>query len=290
MKRALVTGHRGFVGRHITRRLQHDQWTVTGCDIADDNDCRDLFATDTTRYDLVVHCAAVVGGRLTISGEPLAVAVDLELDAAMFRWAARTRQHRIVYFSSSAAYPTYLQHDDHLLVEDDLSLDVIGRPDLTYGWAKITGELLAHHLEAEGIPVHIFRPFSGYGEDQADDYPFPAYIARALDHGPEFHVWGNGCQTRDFIHIDDIVAAVITAIGQDYRGPVNLGTGRPTNFNQLAQLVCAPLGYQPHVVHDTGKPVGPAYRVANVKRMHDLHVPAVTLEDGIARALAAAAA
>lgn len=289
MRTALVTGYRGFIGRHITARLEHDGWDVDGCDIIDGTDCRDLFNTDTARYDLTVHCAAVVGGRQTISNDPLAVAVDLELDAAMFRWAVTTQQHRVVYFSSSAAYPTYLQHDRHQLIEDDLSLDVIGRPDLTYGWSKVTGEILAGYTEAEGVPVHIFRPFSGYGEDQHPDYPFPAYIARAAAREPAFTVWGNGQQTRDFIHVDDIVDAVITAVDQDYRGPVNLGTGRPTDFNELARLACAPLGYEPTIVHDPSKPVGPSYRVADVKRMHDLYVPKVTLEEGIERAMRTAA-
>lgn len=290
MKRALVTGQRGFVGTHLVHRLEANGWEIDGCDLADGADCRTLFATTTIRYDLVVHCAAVVGGRLTISGDPLAVAVDLELDAALFRWAAHTGQHRIVYFSSSAAYPTYLQGDRHALIEDDISLDVIGRPDLTYGWAKLTGEILARYAEDAGIPVHIFRPFSGYGPDQALDYPFPTYIHRAIRHDPTFHVWGNGRQTRDFIHVDDIVAAVMCAIDQDYRQPVNLGTGRPTSFNELARLVCAPLGYQPDIFHDTSKPVGPVYRVANVERMSKLYVPKVTLEEGIERALEQAAA
>lgn len=286
MRTALVTGARGFVGSHLTRALTDRGWDVDGCDIIDGTDCRQLFATDDIRSDLVVHCAAVVGGRLTISGDPLAVAVDLELDAALFRWAARTRQQRIVYFSSSAAYPTYLQNDGHRLIEDDISLDVIGRPDLTYGWAKLTGEILAGYAEAEGIPVHIFRPFSGYGPGQPLDYPFPSYIDRALRHDPTFHVWGNGRQTRDFIHIDDIVAAVLAAVDQDYRRPVNLGTGRPTTFNELAGLVCAPLGYTPEIFHDTAKPVGPQYRVADIQRMTELYTPKIELEHGISRALA----
>jgi hypothetical protein len=51
----------------------------------------------------VVHLAAIVGGRSTIEGAPLSVAVDLSLDAELFNWALRTRPGRIVYFSSSAA-------------------------------------------------------------------------------------------------------------------------------------------------------------------------------------------
>lgn len=293
MKTALVTGSRGFVGRHLRRRLEADSWFVVGIDLHDGHDCRDLFNTCHTRFDLVAHCAAVVGGRQTISGNPLAVAVDLELDAAMFRWAVRTRQHRIVYFSSSAAYPTLLQEQHgRRLKETDLDVRApnIGAPDMSYGWAKVTGELLATYAEAEGVAVHVLRPFSGYGADQDDAYPFPAYIERAIRHAPTFDVWGDGTQTRDFIHIDDVVEAVGAVVDQDYRLPLNLGTGRPICFTDLARLVCQPLGYKPVIEVDLLKPTGPSYRVADVTRMAKVYQPRVTLEEGILRALTMKAA
>jgi nucleoside-diphosphate-sugar epimerase len=110
---ALVTGHRGFVGRHMFRALEARGYNVIGLDLLDRptaHDARDYFRTFDTRFDLVVHCAAVVGGRTMIDGEPLRLAAeDLSIDAELFRWALRTRPGRIVAFSSSAAYPTFLQ-------------------------------------------------------------------------------------------------------------------------------------------------------------------------------------
>jgi len=287
MKSALITGSAGFVGRHMTGALLERGWYVYGVDIAEDNaDCRWWFQIDNTRWDLVVHCAAVVGGRQTISNDPMAVAVDLELDAAMFRWAVRSRQPRVVYFSSSAAYPTHLQTLPGRLREDHIRLDHLhGTPDMTYGWAKLTGEMLARYAEAEGVAVHVFRPFSGYGGDQAVDYPFPAYVARAQRYDDPFTVWGDGTQTRDFVHIDDIVACVLAAVDEDYRLPVNIGTGVATSFNQLAAMVCAQMGYTPEIAHDLTKPTGPSHRVADVGRLHELYVPRIDLETGIDLAL-----
>ena len=57
--KALVTGHRGFVGRHMWAVLEQRGYDLTGVDIADGVDVRDFFRADTTRYDLVVHLAAV---------------------------------------------------------------------------------------------------------------------------------------------------------------------------------------------------------------------------------------
>jgi UDP-glucose 4-epimerase len=91
---------------------------------------------------LVIHLAAIVGGRATIEGEPLSVATDLSIDAEFFNWVQRTKPINTVYFSSSAAYPIDLQNSRHRqrLAEYDLNLDAVRNPDLTYGWAKLTGE------------------------------------------------------------------------------------------------------------------------------------------------------
>lgn len=286
-KTALVTGDAGFVGRHIVEYLQFHDWTVYGCDIKRGADCRTLFANETDeQYDLVVHCAAVVGGRMTISNDPLAVAVDLAIDSDFFRWAVRTRQHRLVYFSSCAAYPCELQVPGHPTPETDITLwPRIGTPDLTYGWTKLTGEMLAQYAEEAGVPVHIFRPFSGYGSDQDDSYPFPAYIDRALRADNPFEVWGDGEQVRDFIHIDDVVDTVFAAIEQDYRLPLNIGSGRATSFNELAELVTSAAGYAPEIKHCFDRPVGPAWRVADTTNQFEVYRPRVSLEEGIRRAL-----
>jgi nucleoside-diphosphate-sugar epimerase len=287
--RALVTGHRGFVGRHMSAALERAGYAVTGIDLVDGIDARDVFRFDDTHFDLVVHLAAVVGGRATIEGAPLRLAVDLAIDAELFGWALRTRPGRIVYYSSSAAYPTALQDPIGQAVgrlrEDDINLAAIATPDLTYGWAKLTGEMLAAHAEAEGLRVHVLRPFSGYAGDQDECYPFPAFIARAARRADPFEVWGTGEQVRDFIHIDDVVAGTLAAIAADVPGPVNLCTGRGVSFNELAALVTTAAGYTPRVQHRLDAPVGVAYRVGDPTKLHTVYTPRITLEEGIARAL-----
>lgn len=289
--KVLITGASGFVGRHFVRALDgHD---LTMVDVVTGTDARDFFRLNYTRFDLVIHLAAVVGGRAQIEGAPLSLAVDLAIDADMFTWALRTRPRRVVYFSSSAAYPIDLQNDlahPHALREPDLKLSGnIGNPDMTYGWAKLTGEQLAQHAENEGLRVHVLRPFSGYGEDQDLAYPFPAFIRRAATRQDPFTIWGDGDQVRDWIHIDDIVNATLTAVEEDVPGPVNLCTGRDTSFNELARLVCEQAGYEPTLKHVLDAPQGVAYRVGDPAKLNTVYTPKVALEDGIARALAARA-
>ena len=103
----LITGSHGFVGRAFRRALPHANLTLV--DLKNGVDCRKFFQLDKKQYDLVIHLAAVVGGRMMIENEPLALAVDLAIDAEFAGWAMRTEQPYVVYFSSSAAYPTDLQ-------------------------------------------------------------------------------------------------------------------------------------------------------------------------------------
>jgi nucleoside-diphosphate-sugar epimerase len=281
----LITGHKGFVGKYFCNYYKdHD---ITGIDTIDGNDARDFFKNNEEHYDLVIHLAAVVGGRATIEGSPLSVAVDLSIDSELFGWALRTKPGRIVYFSSSAAYPIEKQYrgSNYKLKESDINLDDIRNPDLTYGWAKLTGEYLAQFAQAAGIKVNIFRPFSGYGTDQDLSYPFPSFIDRSKRKLNPFQIWGDGEQVRDFIHIKDVINAVDEAIKQDIEGPVNLGWGRPTSFNELASMVTKFNKYDPDIEHLETKPTGVYYRVCDPTKMLSFYTPEISLEEGVQLAL-----
>lgn len=295
--RALVTGDRGFLGRHFTAELKRRGYQVVGCDTKTTRaqDCRRLFAEDVRlrtmpHWDLVVHCAAVVGGRETIDGDPLATAESLSIDAEMFRWAAVARPGRVLYFSSSAAYPESYQTGwaalrYRRLREDDVDLAMVARPDQVYGWSKVTGELLAGRLREAGVPVTVVRPFSGYGGDQSVTYPFRAILERVRRREDPLEVWGSGEQVRDWIHVDDVVAGALAVAEADTVRPVNLCTGRATSFLDLARTMATASGYDPQIKPLPGRPAGVMYRVGDPASMTRVYRPRVRLEDGICRAL-----
>ena len=282
----LITGSSGFVGKYFKNRLQ--QYNLTLIDIKDGIDCRDFFKKEDKSYDLVIHLAAIVGGRESIEGRPMAVADNLSIDSEFFQWCLKTNPKKIVYFSSSAAYPTWKQSADAQrtlgnirLKESDINLDMFGKPDMTYGWSKLTGEFLAQFVPN----VHIFRPFSGYAWDQDLTYPFPMYVKRALERQDPFQVWGPGTQTRDFIHMKDVVEAVLTAVDKGVTGPINLGTGRSTSFLELAWLCMEAVGYNGAIKTNPDKPVGCMHRVSDNTKLLSFYTPKITLEEGIAEAV-----
>jgi len=272
MKKILITGHKGFVGKHFVKHIhnRYPEATITGCDIKDSllYDCRNLFKDDTTVYDLVIHLAAIVGGRQTIENDPLAVATDLSIDSEMFNWAVKTKQKKIVYFSSSAAYPITLQTEDkkHKLKESDINLLDIKTPDFSYGWSKLTGEMLANYAKNNyGLNVYVFRPFSGFGFDQDLDYPFPSFLNRVINKVDKFQIWGDGTQVRDFIYIDDVIKGVFKTVELNIQNPVNLGTGRPVSFTELANIMFNIYNYHPKndIDYLLDKPKGVMYRCSD---------------------------
>jgi len=280
----LITGHKGFVGKYFMMKYHnHD---IFGIDIKDNNDARDFFKNNNSYFDLVIHLAAVVGGRQTIEGSPISVAVDLSIDAEFFAWCLRSKPGHIIYFSSSAAYPIKYQYSNSgiKLSEDMIDLDDVQSPDLTYGWAKLTGEYLAKFVSSE-IQTTIFRPFSGYGTDQDLSYPFPSFIKRGKDKENPFNIWGDGTQVRDFIHIRDVVDAVDECVKYRITGTYNLGLGIPTSFNELCEQICSIMQYSPKINHITTAPTGVMYRVCDPTKMLEFYRPKISLEDGIKMAL-----
>lgn len=274
----------------MVAELRNRGWDVVCADVRTGVDARDVFRYESARFGLVVHCAFHVGGRAAIDGEPRLLARNLELDAQLFEWAVRTGQGRVLYFSSSAAYPIRFQdgfEETRELSEHDIDLGRldIGRPDARYGWAKLTGEQLAAAARLSGLDVTVVRPFSGYGEDQDDTYPFRAIVERARRREDPFVVWGPGTQVRDWIHVADVVAGALAVAESGTEDPVNLCTGVGTSMLELAQMCCAEVGYKPAFTPLVDKPTGVAYRVGDPARFRRYWTPKVSLEEGVRRAL-----
>ena len=208
----------------------------------------------------IFHFAAIVGGRSKIDGDPMLVAQDLSIDAEMFLYCCRNKPGRLLYPSSSAAYPVDLQTASNTLQlkETDIDFKKMGEPDMTYGWSKLTGEFLAKIAASHyGVHVTCIRPFSGYGEDQDLSYPVPAIAARAAKKENPFEVWGTGEQGRDFVHIDDVLDLTLLAMNKISDGrAINIGMGKLTSFLELIDIFTGFAGYKPTIKPLLDKPVG----------------------------------
>ena len=269
----LVTGGCGFVGRHLVKRLLKNGHEIVLVDnlfsgthpnewLEKDDldkiefinlDVRDFFRSESEKkFDDVFHLSAVIGGRIKIDKDPISVALDLSIDAEFFNWLVKNKPERVLYTSSSAAYPTSLQAKENqvLLKENMINLEgELGSPDMTYGWSKLTGEYLSK-LCAKYYGIHIacVRPFSGYGEDQDLTYPVPAIGMRAVQKEDPLIVWGSGKQSRDFVYIEDCIDAMLLSIEKISDGSgVNISSGKPTTFLEVAQIYATIADYSPSI-------------------------------------------
>lgn len=259
------------------------------------NYINDHFEIRLPKFTDVYHFAAIVGGRAKIDGDPMMVALDLAIDAEFFYWICKYKPERVMYPSSSAAYPVNLQTDESAiaLAEKDINFHSnLGQPDMTYGWSKLTGEYLAQiAAKYYGISVACVRPFSGYGEDQDLTYPIPAIAARAAKKENPFEVWGSGQQGRDFVHIDDCIDCILMAMDSISDGSaINIGSGKLTSFLEIIALFSQFAGYSPEIKPLLDKPVGVHSRYANMDFVNNTFnwKPKISIEEGMRRVYDAA--
>jgi nucleoside-diphosphate-sugar epimerase len=111
--------------------------------------------------------------------------------------------------------------------------------------------------------THVFRPFSGYGTEQSLDYPFPSFIERAAHRDDPFEIWGSGDSARDWVHIDDIVGAVLAAIDNDVLGPVNICTGGRRRSTSSPWMCMRRAGYRGDITYIGDAPRGVHWRVGD---------------------------
>ena len=316
--RILVTGFAGFVGRRFVRRLSQDHKVVcvdnlfSGQAVEDwlfqpnlqncqfhYQDAQSWFrGTNASTFDLVIHCAAIVGGRRIIDGDPLLIATNLALDSEFFNWVTHERNRfglierskkmpKVIYFSSSAVYPAELQTErNNMLLNEklvDFSTNRFSLPEASYGFCKLAGEYLAKlAVEHYGLDVAIYRPFGGYGEDQSLDYPLPSIVRRVVAKENPITIWGSGNQQRDFIYIEDVVDAVLATYQKLPSGEaVNLGTGLGYSFFDLAEFAADIEGYDGLVRNDPSKPEGVFRRVSDAHKLSQWYEPKTMLKDGL---------
>ena len=242
------------------------------------------------RFSNVFHFAAIVGGRAKIEGDPMMVALDLSIDAEFFYWICQHKPERVLYPSSSAAYPIDLQSTDYAIALSEGDIDFkknLGTPDMTYGWSKLTGEFLAQIAAKHyGVSVTCIRPFSGYGEDQDLTYPVPSIALRAARKDNPFEVWGSGKQGRDFVHIDDVIDCIMMAMDNIHDGSaINIGSGKLTSFLELIEIFSKIAGYTPEIKPLLDKPVGVHSRYANMDYVNNKYgwKPKISVEEGMRR-------
>ncbi len=307
--RVLVTGAGGFIGHHLTRYLVERGYWVRGADIkmpeyevsaAQKFELLDLRRQEdclqaTEDIDEVYALAANMGGIGFIETNKGEIVRDNTLINLHTIEAARQNGvKRFFYTSSACIYPGYLQNSPDvtpLREEDAYPADA----EDGYGWEKLYMERVCRHYREDfGLETRIVRFHNIYGPLGTYDggrEKSPAAICRKValaKDGDSIEVWGDGQQTRSYCYIDDCVEGIYRLMRSDHVDPLNLGTDRLVNINDLVDIVARIAKKTIFKIHAITKPQGVRGRNSNNDRLRRVlsWEPSITLEQGLARTYA----
>jgi UDP-glucose 4-epimerase len=262
MLKILVTGGCGFIGSHLCEALRSAGHAIRVLDDLSTGSRANLVAgaelivgsiTDRAAVDVAFesidacfHLAAVASVQRGTEAWPETHQVNLSGTINVFD-AARRRATPVVYASSAAVYG----------MPESLPLTEASptRPLSAYGADKLGCELHARVAGlVHGVPTFGLRFFNVFGPRQDPRSPYSGVISifcERLMAGQAAHVNGDGAQTRDFVHVSDVVATLLAAWPRaTVDGPVsNVCTGKATSVVELAETIGRLLGQPPAIAH-----------------------------------------
>ncbi|MFZ5866699.1 MAG: NAD-dependent epimerase/dehydratase family protein [Thermodesulfobacteriota bacterium] len=301
-RKVLITGGAGFIGSHLAGSLLADGYEVDVVDNLSTGRIENVPAgADFLQLDLrfeeaveslpgkdyaaVLHLAGQSSGEKSFY-DPL---YDLDANARstllLARWALAKAVPAFLYASSMGVYG----QPEELPVSEATP----PRPISYYGTSKLTAERILAVASDQGLRTVSFRMFSVYGPGQnLDDMKqgvVSIYLAQLLRES-SLLVKGSLDRQRDFIFIDDVVAAWKLALESSASGVFNLGTGRPTTLRELVRILKSACGAGDEfpVVEGPGTPGDQFALAADIDQITRTlgWSPKVSLADGISRMVA----
>ncbi|RPE85245.1 GDP-L-fucose synthase [Curtobacterium sp. PhB137] len=292
--RVYVAGHRGLVGSAVWRRLEGEGFTDLVGRTSSELDLKDrdavfaFFAGQKPKY--VVLAAAKVGGIMANNTFPHDfLSENLQIQVNVMDAAVEHGTDRLMFLGSSCIYPKFAEQPIH---EDSLLTGHLEPTNDAYAIAKIAGIMQVQAVRRQhGLPWISAMPTNLYGPGDnfspTGSHVLPALIRRydkaVRDGADKVENWGTGSPRREFLHVDDLAAAVLHLM-EHYDGPeqVNVGTGSDVTIKEIAETIAKVVGFNGETVWDTSKPDGTPQKLLDVSKLGDAGWRAgIGLEDGL---------
>jgi GDP-L-fucose synthase len=292
MKKVLISGASGFLGKHLVQHLQQQQVNVVALSSSTHNltQCNALDDIDGSSFDHIFHLAAwTQAGTFCDTHRGIQWVVNQQINTTMLAWwQAKAPQAKMITFGTSVSYAT----------ENNLSEQVYmdGTPyDKFYAYAMCKRMLLSglQCLQRQyGLQYLYLIPSTLYGPGYHTDdrqahfiYDLVRKIIRAKLHGEPVVLWGDGEQRRELIYVQDFINIMLALNNTVSNDIFNIGGGMDYSIKEFAQIICQLIDYPfEQIQYDTTQYVGARSKILEVTKYKEALPqlpPSTSLQQGI---------
>lgn len=294
----LVTGAAGFIGGHLYKYLRDSGFDVVGVDsltrpskyilslLTEKGygvvrlDVKDILGrtADFRGVSCVIHLASYIDVAESLEYPYMYFQNNVGGTASVLEFCRKVAVDKFIFISSAAVYgePKYLPIDEQHPLE----------PISPYGYSKLLGEeLVKMYCRVYGLDAVILRLFNVYGLGQSDEYAgvISRFISRVRNGLPPI-IFGDGGQTRDFIHVVDVCRVVekVISSGIDY-DIFNVASGTRVSINELANMIIKLSGLDLEPIYIEPRPGDIKHSYADITKIKNSlgFKPRISLYDGI---------
>lgn len=298
-KKIYVAGHQGMVGSAITRLLQASGATNLllrthqQLDLTQQQDVQDFFAIE--KPDYVFLAAAKVGGILANNTYPAEfIYKNLAIQNNVIHNAYQSGCKKLLFLGSSCIYPRDCPQP---IKEEYLLTGLLEPTNEAYAIAKIAGIKMCQAYRKQygfdaicAMPTNLYGPGDNF--DLQTSHVLPALI-RKIHHAKQSNaesvdIWGTGAPRREFLHVNDLAeAAFFVMLQYSSADIINIGSGEDISIKELAETICACIGYSGALIYDHSKPDGTPYKKLDVSKINKLGWQnRISLKIGVSETLA----
>lgn len=266
----LITGHKGFIGKKILDKLQQTGYNIRGIDLKDGEDI--LHCLPDENFDYVFHLAACPRVEYSVQHPSYTMKQNVLVTSTLLEWAKDHRVKRVIFSSSSAVVG-----------------DGDGIPKSPYGLHKLMNEMECRlYSELYGLDTVCLRYFNAYSEDQEFGGSYSTAICAWMEmikQNKPLRMDGDGEQTRDLVHVEDIVDANIFCMEHEesFNGKwFNVGSGKSVSMNYIKNYI--DLHNKVEWNHVSSRKGDVRHTLADISELQKLGwEPNISIDEGLAR-------
>lgn len=280
MKRVLVTGGHGFLGKYVMRELTQQGYEAhtfhsNRYDLVNLFNCYDVL--QDFNPDAVIHLAASVGGIGANMANPASFFYkNLMMGVNLIEACREFETEKFVQIGTVCSYPKFC---DAPFNEGDLWEGYPEETNAPYGIAKKSLLVMLQAYEKQYgfrsaylIPTNMYGPGDNF--DPKSSHVIPALIRKideAKNNKKDLSIWGTGYATREFLYAGDSARAIVKALQvADGPAPINLGSGEEISIDNLVSILCELMDYSGNIIYDPSKPDGQPRRLVDTSRANKI--------------------